>query len=425
MSEPTLLGDAFGLRPALDARGASLSVQDNVELFGNGTGGLHRGIAYNGALQMTLGIDFAKAIGWTGATFNISAFQISGRNFSADNLASLQTASGLEAARASRLWEMWVQQSLFGSHLSVRVGQQSLDQEFMVSAASSLFINTAMGWPLLPSADLYAGGPAYPLASLGARVNYQPTDTTSLLAGAFDDNANGGARFADNSQLRGAAESGTAFNLGTGALAIAELQYTAKPLGGALRGTYKIGGWFDTATFADQLVGADGLSLADPASDHLPLARRTNWSTYAVMDQTVWQPDPAGPRQIAVFARIMAAPPDRNEIAFSINGGVTCKQPLPGRDNDTLGLGFGVAKISNRAAQLNADMNRFSRADVPVRSAEAFVELTYQTQLSPWLSVQPDLQFVARPGGGIADPAGHGRRIGDEAVAGIRGTVSF
>ena len=43
----------------------------------------------------------------------------------------------------------------------MRLGEQSLDQEFMVSQGSGLFINTMMGWPMVPSADLYAGGPAY------------------------------------------------------------------------------------------------------------------------------------------------------------------------------------------------------------------------------------------------------------------------
>jgi porin len=121
----------------------------------------------------------------------------------------------------------------------------------------------------------------------------------------------------------------------------------------------------------------------------------------------------------------MVAPADRNAISFGVNGGVTFKQPLPGRDNDSLGLGFGVVQFSDRARQLDADMNRFSHADLPVRSAEAFIELTYQAQFSPWLSVQPDVQYVARPGGGIADPGRAGRRIGDEAVFGVRGTITF
>src|SRR6185437_4442363 len=151
----------------------------------------------------------------------------------------------------------------------------SIDNEFMTSQQSALFINTVMGWPMLPSADLYAGGPAYPLSSLGARVQYQPTDQITVLAGAFADNPPGGP-FDDDSQLRGSSAWGGNFlHLNTGALLIAELQYAINqpstdkkappPLG--LPGMYKIGAWFDTAGFPDQRFATAGLSLANPASN--------------------------------------------------------------------------------------------------------------------------------------------------------------
>ncbi len=84
-----------------------------------------------------------------------------------------------------------------------------------------------------------------------------------------------------------------------------------------------------------------------------------------------------------------------------------------------------MLQVSSRAAQLDADMNRFAHTALPVRSAEAFVELTYQAQLSPWLSVQPDVQYTVRPGAGLAEPNAAGRRVGDEAVFGVRGAVIF
>ena len=58
---------------------------------------------------------------------------------------------------------------MFDDKFDVKIGQQSLDQEFMVSQNASYFINTMFGWPMLPSADLPGGGPAYPLSALGVR----------------------------------------------------------------------------------------------------------------------------------------------------------------------------------------------------------------------------------------------------------------
>ena len=104
----------------------------------------------------------------------------------------------------------------------MKIGQQSLDQEFMTSQYSGLFLNTMMGWPMLPSADLYAGGPAYPLSSLGIRLRTQLGNGFTALGGVFQDNPPGGPFNAD-SQLLGSTRWGGNFNLRTGTLFIAEV----------------------------------------------------------------------------------------------------------------------------------------------------------------------------------------------------------
>ncbi|MGO9771309.1 MAG: carbohydrate porin, partial [Roseiarcus sp.] len=123
-----LLGDMWGLRPALSKYGMTLTVIENSELFGDVSGGLRRGFEYNGLTTATLQMDTQRAFGLNGGLFNASALQIHGGNLSASNLDTLQTASGIEADRATRLWELWYQQKFFGDTLDVKVGQQSLDQ---------------------------------------------------------------------------------------------------------------------------------------------------------------------------------------------------------------------------------------------------------------------------------------------------------
>ena len=430
---PNLLGDMGGLRPSLASRGVTLGLTETSEVLGNPTGGVHRGAAYDGLTQIGLTVDTSKAFGWDGGVFNVSALQIHGRNLSADNLVSLQTASGVTADRSTRLWELWYQQSFAGSKADLRVGQQSLDQEFIVSQYSGLYLNTMMGWPMLPSADLYAGGPAYPLSSLGVRLQSRPTGALTLLAGVFDDNPPGGA-FDDDSQRRGREAFGTRFNLSTGALLIGEVQYAIDASqdagrscdGGScgLPGTWRLGAWYDSARFADQHFDAAGLSLANPASTGAALMHRGNFSIYAVVDQAVWR-DPAGSRSIGIFARVMGAPGDRNPIDLSVNAGINVKAPLPGRENDSFGIGYGLAHVSPRLAALDRDAASFTGTPYPVRSAEHFAELTYQVQVAPWWILQPDLQYVWNPGAGIPDPRDPTRRIADELVVGLRSVITF
>jgi porin len=430
-----LLGDAGGLRTALWNYGITFGIQDINEVFGNVTGGANRGVAYDGLTLVNVGLDTKRAFGWEGGTFNVSALQIRGKNLSTDSLLTLQTVSGIEAQPTTRLWEVWYQQAFLDGRMDIKLGQQSVDQEFMTSQGSSLFINTVMGWPMIPSDDLYAGGPAYPLSSLGVRLRGQLPGGFTVLGGVFQDNPPGGP-FNNDSQLLGSTRWGGNFNLRTGALVIAEVQYainqpaTGDMVAGSgpstgLPGLYKLGAWYDSAPFPSQQFDNTGLSLANPASNGTPLMIRNNFSIYGVMDQMVWRPAEDSPQAIGVFARLMGAPGNRNLINFSVNAGVTLKAPLPGRDDDTLGLGFGVAKVSGGAAALDQATGFYSGSPFPVRTSETFIELTYQAAIAPWWQLQPDFQYVFNPGGGIQNPNNPSQLIHNEAIFGLRSTITF
>jgi len=430
--QSNLLGDMGGIRSTLGNYGISLGLSETSEVLGNVSGGIHRGADYDGLTQMSLGIDTQKAFGWEGGTFNISALQIHGRDLSSDNLGTIQTASGIEADRATRLWELWYQQSFFGGRADVKIGQQSIDQEFITSQGSSLFINTMMGWPTIPSFDMPSGGPAYPLSTPGVRLRVLPTDTLTVLAGVFNGDPAGGP--SADPQQRDA--SGTMFSVHNGVLAIGEIQYAInQPATGdmvgagtqlsGLPGTYKLGFWYDSESFADQLLDNTGLSLANPASSGVPLMHHGDFSIYAVADQMIWRPDPQSTKSLNVFLRVMGAPPDQNAITFSANGGITLKAPFEGRDSDTAGIGFGYAVVSPRLADLERDTVTYSGVSMPIQSNETFLELTYQYQINPWWQVQPDVQYVFNPGGGIANPNNPSKRVGDEAVLGMRTVITF
>jgi porin len=52
--------------------------------------------------------------------------------------------------------------------------------------------------------------------------------------------------------------------------------------------------------------------------------------------------------------------------------------------------------------------------------------VTYQAQISPSWIVQPDFQYIFRPGGGVIDPVNPAvGKIPDAAVFGLRTSISF
>jgi porin len=423
-----LLGDMWGARPWLSQYGVTFGLQETSEVLGNATGGLHQSADYDGLTQMAVQMDTQRAFGFYGGTFNASALQIHGRSLSADNLDTLQTSSGIEADRATRLWELWYDQKFLDEdRLDMKLGQQSLDQEFMVSQNANLFVNTMFGWPMLPSADLPGGGPAYPLSALGARMRAKPTNSITILTGIYN-----GSPVSDKSgDPQQQNPSGTSFPLNGGALAIAEIQYAYPSLGSMvgpdevapLSGTYKLGFWYDTENFADQELNNTGGSQAAGGN---PLEHQGDYAIYAVADQMIWQSDEPGEAEhtLNIFARAMGTPEsDRNLIDFSMNAGLTLHEPFEHRDDDTAGIGMGYAHISTRAAALDQDYTALG-TNMSARSAETYVEATYQYQVTPCWQLQPDFQYVFNPGGRILNPDTN-QRIGNEAVIGLRTNIIF
>lgn len=420
----TLLGDMGGIRPWLGKYGATLQITETSEYLANLRGGLNRGGAYDGLTTMTLSVDTQKAIGLPGGTFNASALQIHGRNLSSSNLGTLNTASGIEAQATTRLWELWYQQSFLDKRVDVKIGQQSLDQEFMGSTYANTFINTMFGWPALPSYDLPNGGPAYPLAALGVRVRAQLAPSVTALAGVFD-----GDPLGNNPNN----VSGTNFNLHNGALYIGELQYALNPPSegeantghsGGLPGTYKIGVWYHNGRFADQRMGVDGLSLANPASTGLAQSHHGDYSFYAVADQMIWRPDPSGPKSLGVFARVMGAPGDRNLVSFAANAGIVLKAPFQGRDNDSVGLAVTYIQVGNHVTSLDRDQLAFGGGPYGVRTRETTVEATYQYQVTPWWMLAADAQYTFNAGAG-QNPNDPARPLRNTFVVGARATITF
>ncbi len=426
-----LLGDMGGLRPALAKYGVTLSVTETSEVLGNVSGGTRQGFEYDGLTTATLQMDTQRAFGLYGGLFNVSALQIHGRNLSADNLLTLQTASGIEADRATRLWELWYQQKMFDDKVDIKIGQQSLDQEFMGSQNAGYFVNTMFGWPMLPSADLPGGGPAYPLSALGVRARAHVTDSVTVLAGVFN-----GSPVANNTgdpQMQN--PSGTSFPLNGGALAIAELQFTYPSSGTLVKAnesdplsrTYKIGVWYDTESFADLRYDNTGLPLANPASDGIAAAHRGDYAFYAVADQMIYRFENDPDRNINVFVRPMFTPlQDRNLINFSVNAGLTLHEPFFGRDDDTFGLGVNFARVSNSATGFDVDAAFYNPGVYsPIRHNETVLEATYQYQVTPWWQIQPDIQYVFNPGAGIVNPNDPTEKVKNEAVLGLRTNITF
>jgi porin len=422
----TLTGDWGGLRTSLEEKGLKLGLNYIGEVLGNPAGGASHGAIYEGRLEMIADLDLEKAMGWTGGLFHVNAYQIHGRGLSANYLGNnLLTASNFEASRATRLFDLWLQQELFDGLASVRVGQIAADDEFIISQYGATFINATFGWPGFLAVNAVSGGPAYPLSTPGARVTVAPSKQLSFSAAVFNGDPAGPGP--GNPQDRD--PSGTSFRIGDGAFTIAEAAYAINQEKDAtgLPATFKLGGFYHTGRFADPREDDTGLSLADPASSGRPATRHTHFGFYLVGDQMIWRKPTTTDQGLGLFVRVAGDPSPGNQIKFYADGGLSYKGLLPDRADDVLGVAVAYAKLSNEVRGFDGDSNRFNDTHRPIRDFETVLEVTYKAQMAPWWTIQPDLQFIFHPGGNIArpnDPNGT-QAMPNAIVVGLRSAVAF
>ena len=399
-------------RTAVDY-GVSLGLQDTTDVFDNPSGGRARGVDLNGALEVSFGIDLGKAIGLNGGTFSVSSYETYGHGISASHIDNLNLVSSVEAVRSFWLFELWYQQSFLSGAADVRVGQVGADQEFIISQYGTVFVNSAFGWPELPSANLPAGGPNFPTATPGIRLRFHPDEPLTILLAAFNGNPAGSGL--SNPEKR--AEPGTGFRLGDGVFIIGEGQYVVTG-GKAASGspiTIKLGGWYHSASLPTRFSTLGGTQpVATPGS----AIARENYAGYAVVD-TMLLLGPGGNGGLAAFARVSASPPRRSLASVELAGGLVYNGPF-GRANDQAGFGITSVRIGKAQGSDGAAASTYR-----FLGYETVLELTYQAQVQPWLQLQPDFQYVITPGGGIPNPSQPGRKIGSAAVFGLRTTISF
>ena len=405
--------DPGGVRHSLAKSGIGLGGAYFGEFFAN-SGGVHQGGEYDGALYLYLNVDMHKLGLWKGLCFHVDGYQIHGVGITAANIGSLIPVSGIEATPATRLFEIWFEQTLLNERLSVKFGQIAVDTEFILSEGASFFLSATYGWPPISAADLPNGGPAYPLSQPAVRVAVSPDDKWTLMAAVYNGdpagpNCTGDPQVCNNTGLD--------FRFDDPPLMFAEGAYKHHQEG--LAGTMKVGGWNYFGSVGDQRFDTGGNLIAMTSKPGRVL--HNTYGIYGVVDQMLWRkPGSEDFKGVAVFARVMGAPQDdRNLVDFYTDMGITFAGMIPRRPDDSFAIGFAYVGISDTAHALDVD------SGLPMaRNYEAGLEICYTMQLSEGWSLQPDFQYIWQPGSNVPKENGNGA-VENAAVVGARTVVNF
>jgi len=397
-----LTGDWGGARTALKEKsGIDVTLNYIGETFSVLSGGLNRLTTYEGRLEFSIDTDLAKLVGWNGASTHITVYQIhNGGRDALDNVGNIADPSNINALPTTRLFTAWYQQTFYDDRVSLRLGQLAGDDEFIVSPTAAGLINGTFGWAALFAADMLSGGPAYPVATPGARLAVKATDELTMLAAVFNGNPAGAGC---NGNPQACNRYGLNFNMTGGALGMSELQYAVNQdkKAAGLPGVYKLGAWYANTDFPDTYSG-----LLDHSG---------NWGIYGVADQMVWR---GAASSVNLFTRGGFSPADRNLVSYYVDGGIGIKGLLPGRAGDVLTFGAAYIKVSSDAAAIDRNLGD------AVRSAETVLEVSYQAQIAPWWIVQPDVQYIVKPNGG-QNPNNPKLSYDHAFLVGLRTTVKF
>ena len=147
-----------------------------------------------------------------------------------------------------------------------------------------------------------------------------------------------------------------------------------------------------------------------------------NWGLYCVVDQMIWLEEPcdhAHPihtyQGLAAFFRFFYADPEVSAIDVASQFGLTYTGLLPGRENDTLGVGFSYTGISGSLSRGAQEIGG------PAYDFSGVLEVSYQMVVAPWWIVQPDIQYVFQPGAAPVSAGG----TQDAIVLSLQTEVSF
>lgn len=345
-------------------------------------GGASRGAAYLDNLSLVVDLDLHKAFGWEGAQLHLQGLSnLGGKPNSFAG--TLEGIDNIEVADARpKLFELWLEQNYLDDRLNIALGFFDLNAAYYSNDAAGLFLSPPFGI----GSELASTGPSgpsiFPSTALGLSLRAQ-LSAHLYVQGAVVDASAGVLGDAGGYQA----------SLSDGVLLIGEIGAQDEE-----RGKVAVGFW-GYSQRQDQLLVRDGEPETSAAQ-----------GVYLLAELALNRPAD-GVRLLRAFARIGASDADTTPFAGGAQAGLNLARPFASRESASFGIGVHYGALSSDARFLaEQDGLRPSRG-------EFGIEITYADQLTPWLSVQPDVQVLFNPGGDRDTPV--------TLVAGLRLSLSF
>ena len=380
----------------LSNSGFNLTLHYTSETMANVSGGLKRGSNLSGMGNVVLDYAAQKSSeGHSHLSLHASGMFLHGESPSKKYIGDELGASNIDGYDSIRLYELWLQLSFWNNRGSLRFGSLLADEEFAFTELGGLFLNSAFGWPAFISANTVNTGPAFFVTAPGIRMRLESTKSWYIQGGiydgdSFDNPAGDGNASAYGVHWQITPQQGYFSMFEIGHMNTQISQNTAVP------SFFKLGGWIHSASFDDHLT----------ESPH-----RGNYGLYFTMERSIWRNNRKG-QELGIFFRSGLAPRDRNRYELAIDGGFNFLNPFTKMERDVVGAGISFAKVSDNIRQAEEQTGI-----IPVSDYELAFEVTGQFPVTPWLTLQPNVQWIHHPGSSST--------LSNALVVSIRSTFTF
>ena len=371
-----MTGDWGGLRTRLAQDGFNLRASYVGDYAYSFSGGKRIGGDYAQQWAFGADVDMDKVAGLTGGTFHVSFNVREGRSTTADyigNKINVQEIYG--DGQNFRLAELNYEQSLFDGVLNLKAGFVVMGDDFGRTPILCDFMNDAFcAHPQsLPS---NSGWSDYPAGKWGGRFRINLPDDFYAEAGVFDVNPT----YADH-------DNGFKLSLqgSTGALIPIEFGKTVALGAAALPGHYKVGAYYDSS------------AAPDAANSQFTYSGR--YGVYVLADQMVWSFEPGTDRGLTLVADATISDKRTAVIPVYFVAAIIAQGPFAFRPHDFIAIGYVRDMVNSRAINQQKSMLAAEGLDNGgLALGENIVELAYGCKATPWMQIDPNLQFIGNPG---------------------------
>ena len=388
-----MTGDWGGERTRLIEQGIDIKADYVGEMGANLHGGYNndKTARYSDQFGLGVALDLQKLWGWDNTQAKIQLTNRNGQNISNDRvgdpragtLSSSQEVYG--RGHMVRLTQLWIQHQFLEGKLDVKAGYFGEGEDFNTFPCEFqdlAFCGSQVGnW----ATNIWYN---WPVSQAALRVKYSITPELYAQIGAYNQNP---------SQL----EHGNGFKLsGSGTKGtVLPVELVWSPKVNDLPGEYRVGYYKSTAPADDVRVDLtnDGQSYRVRDSKH---------GYWFVVQQQLTQHNGDPSRGLHVAANATFHDKATNIVDNYQSLMFVYKGPFDARPKDDIGIGAARIHVNDdvkKSAELiNASIGATDYSDPlysPLRSTEYNYELNYGFHVTNWLTVRPNLQYIAHPGG--------------------------